>query len=120
MLNSYKELTVWQKSIELVVGAYHLTKLFPKEETYGLISQMRRAATSIPANIAEGYSRGHRLEYIQFIRIAFGSGAELETHLVIAKRLNFAPAKEFEKIEGLLSEVMKMLHALFDNLNPKP
>ena len=74
MLTSYKELTVWQKSIELVVEVYRITDSFPKSELYGLVSQMRRAAVSIPSNIAEGYSRGHRPEYIQFIRVAFGSG----------------------------------------------
>ena len=122
MLNSYRELTVWQKSIDLVIGIYTLTKRFPKEELFGITSQIRRAAVSIPANIAEGYSRKHRLEYMQFLRISFASGAELETHLLIAKRLNLASESSFEKIESLLTEVMKMLNALIATLNthPKP
>jgi len=85
-MNSYRDLIVWQKSIELVIEIYHLTDLFPKSEIYGLTSQMRRCAVSIPSNIAEGYSRKHRQEYIHFIRIALSSGAELETQIVIAKK----------------------------------
>jgi len=100
---------VWQKSIDLVIEIYRLTKIFPREELYGLISQIKRAATSIPANIAEGYTRKHLQEYKQFIRIAFSSGAELETHLIIAKRLKFASQDEFKKSELLLIEIMKML-----------
>ncbi|GIW67473.1 MAG: hypothetical protein KatS3mg096_341 [Candidatus Parcubacteria bacterium] len=84
---SYKDLLVWQKAIELVMEIYELTKYFPKEETYGLVSQIKRAAVSIPANIAEGRSRRTRKDFIQFLRIAYASGAELETHLEIAKRL---------------------------------
>ena len=72
-MNSYKDLIVWQKSIELVIGIYKMTDKFPKSELYGLTSQIRRAAVSISSNIAEGYTRKHRLEYIQFLRIAFGS-----------------------------------------------
>lgn len=110
MINSYKQLVVWQKSIELVIEIYHLTKLFPKEELYGLISQMRRAAVSIPSNIAEGFARKHRQEYLQFIRIAFGSGAELETQIIIAQRLQFASKEKFLRAEQLLTEIMKMLN----------
>jgi len=119
-MNSYKELKVWQKSIELVLEIYRLTKLFPKDELYGLTNQMRRATISIPSNIAEGYSRKHRQEYTQFIRIAFGSGAELETQLILAKKLKFAHDIEFNKSEGLLSEIMKMLNKLISVLVAKP
>ncbi len=119
-MNSYKDLTVWQKSVELIVEIYRLTGLFPKNELYGLTSQIRRAATSIPANIAEGYARKHRQEYTQFIRIAFGSGAELETHLFVAKKLAFIEEKEFNKSEALLVEVMKMLKKFIDSLVAKP
>ena len=72
---SYKELIVWQKSVELVEHIYHLTKKFPKEEVYGLVSQMRRASVSIPSNIAEGRLRRSKKDFIQFLQIAFGSGA---------------------------------------------
>ncbi|MEK7498918.1 MAG: four helix bundle protein [Patescibacteria group bacterium] len=120
MLTSYQELNVWKKSIELVTKIYILTKLYPKEELYGMTSQSRRAAISIPSNIAEGYTRKHRQEYIQFTRIAFASGAELETQLVIAKKLQLAPEKEFQKSEELLNEIMKMLNKLLDTLVAKP
>jgi len=115
-MNSYKDLIVWQKSIDLVVEIYRLTDLFPKSEIYGLTNQMRRSAVSIPSNIAEGYNRKHRQEYIQFIRIAFGSGAELETQIIIAKKLEFAPMADFEKTEKLLEEIMKMLNKLVSTL----
>ena len=118
MLTSYKELTVWQKSIELVVEVYRITDSFPKSELYGLVSQMRRAAVSIPSNIVEGYSRGHRPEYIQFIRVAFGSGAELETQMIIAKKLELVFEDKLKKAELLLDEVMRMLNKLVATLNP--
>lgn len=115
-MNSYKELIVWQKSIELVVEIYQLTDKFPKSELYGLTSQMKRAAVSIPSNIAEGYIRKHHREYIQFLRIAFGSGGELETQIIVAKKLKFTANKNFEKSENLLEEIMKMLNKLISNL----
>jgi four helix bundle protein len=115
-MNSYQELIVWQKSIDLVAEIYKLTESFPNNEMYGLTSQMRRAAVSIPANIAEGFCRKHKQEYAQFVRIAFGSGGELETHLVIAKRLGFVDVEKYEKIEPLLLEVMKMLNKLIQSL----
>ena len=120
MLASYRELAVWQRGIELVVEMYRLTALFPKTEFYGLTNQMRRAAVSIPANIAEGYGRGHRQEYVRFLHIAFASGAELETHIAIAQKLNFATPQEYRRAEELLTEMMKMLRRLIVTLNPKP
>ena len=115
-INSYKDLTVWQKAFNLVIEIYKLTDEFPKSELYGLTSQMRRAAISIPSNIAEGFTRKHRKEYTQFISIAFGSGAELETQLLLAKTLKLAPEKEFKVSEGLLEEVMKMSNSLLKKL----
>ena len=85
---SYKDLIVWKKSMELVKEIYYLTGKFPKDETYGLISQMQRAAVAIPSNIAEVYLRGHRKEYIQFLSIALRSAAELETQILICKSLD--------------------------------
>ena len=120
MLTSYQDLKVWQKSIELVIEIYRITKLYPKDELYGMVSQTRRAATSIPANIAEGYTRKHRQEYLQFLRISFASGAELETHLIIARKVNFLPAGEFERSEAMLNEIMKMLNGLINSLTTKP
>ena len=112
MINSYKDLIVWQKSIELVVEVYKLTDLYPKGELYGLTSQTCRAAVSIPSNIAEGYARKHRKEYAQFIRIAFSSGAELETQIIIAKKLGYANEYIFKRVDTLLLEVMNMLNSL--------
>ncbi len=86
-ITSYKDLEVWQKAVELVVQCYQITKGFPANEVYGLASQLQRAAVSVPANIAEGRSRRHNKEFIQYISIAYGSLAELETHIEIAKRL---------------------------------
>ncbi|MHB8918536.1 MAG: four helix bundle protein, partial [Desulfocucumaceae bacterium] len=88
-MESYKELEVWQKAITLVIELYKLTKCFPQEERYGLISQIQRAGVSVPANIAEGWGRGSTKEYIQYLRVSRGSLAELETHLIIAQKLNY-------------------------------
>lgn len=115
-LNSYKELIVWQKSIELVKEIYRTTDNFPKTEVYGLVSQMRRASVSMPSNIAEGYKRKNLKEYIQFLSIADGSGAELETQVIISKSLY--NKIDFENIEKLLLEVQKMLISLINKLNP--
>lgn len=111
-INSYKELIVWQKSIELVKNIYQLTAVFPKEEMYGIISQIRRAAVSIPSNIAEGYGRRSQKEYLQFFAIAYGSALELETQLIITKELNFAIEEKFKNAESLLNEVIKMLYVM--------
>ena len=119
-MQSYKELIVWQKSIELVTSLYGITEKFPKTELFGLTSQMRRSAVSSSANIAEGYARKQRAEYVQFLRIAFGSGAELETHLVIAKNLNFVTDQNVAQVSGLLDEVMRMLNTMISKLVAKP
>lgn len=112
MIKSYKDLIVWQKSYELSLLIYKLTRNFPKEEIYGLVSQMRRCAVSIPSNIVEGYARQRKLEYVQFLQISFASGAELETQLLIAKDLKYLSSQDFEESNGLLQEVMKMLNSL--------
>lgn len=109
-LKSYKELIVWQKSIELVKEVYLLTEVFPKSEMFGLISQMRRAAVSIPSNIAEGSGRKTIRDYAQFYSIAYGSALELETQIVIAKELKFAKKEQFVKVDSLLEEVLRMLN----------
>ena len=119
MLTSYQQLTVWQKAFELSIKIFKITSTFPKSELYGLVSQMRRRAVSIPSNIAEGYARGYRQEYIQFLRTAFASGAELETQLLIAKELKFLNTQEFEDISNLLTEVQKMLNKLISSLKSR-
>lgn len=115
-LTSYKDLKVWQKSVELAVDVYTVTKTFPKEELYGLTSQIRRAAFAIPANIAEGYARRHLAEYRQFLRIAFSSGAELETHFLIAYKVHLLRKQDFDRLSSNLSEVMRMLNGLMGKL----
>lgn len=116
--NTYKDLIVWKKSIELTIEVYTLTKQFPKEEIYGLIAQMRRAAISIPSNIAEGKLRNTEKESRRFFLIAFGSGGELETQIEIAKQLEGMKNLDYTKVESLLEEVMKMLNKMISNLNP--
>ncbi len=116
-ITTYKDLIVWQKAMELVVEVYKLTELFPKSEIYGLVSQMRRCVVSIPSNIAEGRRRGSRKDYRHFLLISYGSGAELETQIEIAKRLMFSKSDDFVKIDALLSEIMKMLNRIISNLN---
>ncbi|OGK08506.1 hypothetical protein A2767_05410 [Candidatus Roizmanbacteria bacterium RIFCSPHIGHO2_01_FULL_35_10] len=115
-MKSYKELIVWQKAISLTELIYKTTWNFPKAEIYGLTSQIRRCSVAIPSNIAEGFHRGHRNEYIQFLRIAYSSGAELETQLLIALRINYLKQEEFEKLNNLLQEIMKMLNVLIFKL----
>ena len=117
MIHSYNELIVWQKSMALVKEIYSLTSYYPKEEMYGLISQTRRSAISIPSNIAEGRYRGTKKDYTQFLRIAYGSGAELETQIEIAKMLYENRKLNFEKVDDLLLEVMKMLNKIIRTLN---
>ena len=116
-INSYKNLIVWQKSMDLVEAIYDLTKYFPREEIYGLTSQIRRSAISIPSNIAEGRRRGSRKDYCQFLIIAYSSGAELETQIEIAKRLKFIDSSNYSKLDNLLDEVMKMLNKMLNNSN---
>jgi four helix bundle protein len=119
-MQSHKDLIVWQKSIDLVVLVYELTDKFSKSEQYGLTSQMRRAAVSIPSNIAEGYTRKHRKEYLQFLSVSDASASELETQLIIAKRLGFADEKNIEVVQVKLDEVMRMLNGLIVSLSPQP
>lgn len=111
-LKSYKELIVWQKSIQLSKLVFILTSTFPQSELYGLISQIRRAVVAIASNIAEGSGRGGIKEYIQFCHIAYGSALELETQLIISKDLGFATSQDFDKVYELLQEILKMLKAM--------
>lgn len=117
-IKSYRDLIVWKKSMELVVVIYKLTEKFPKTEIYGLTSQMRRAAVSIPSNIAEGRRRGTRKDFRNFIITAYGSESELETQIEIAKRLSLCEISEFKNIDVLISEVMKMLNRFITSLQP--
>lgn len=115
-MKSYKELIVWQKSLDLAILIFDATKLFPKSELYGLVSQTRRAAVSIPSNIAEGFCRGSKAEFRQFLQIAFGSGAELETQLAIAKNTGMLDEKSYNTLTAQLEEIMKMLNKMISNI----
>lgn len=115
-IHSYKELIVWQKAMDLVTLIYCLTNKFPDSEKYGIISQMRRSAVSIPSNIAEGRRRSTRKDYCNFLNIAYGSGAELETQIEISTRLGFGDKISYNKIDGLLLEIMKMLNKMISGL----
>ena len=116
--SSYKKLVVWQRSIVLVNEIYKLTSGLPSTEKFGLTSQMRRCAVSIPSNIAEGYRRKNRGEYLHFLSIADSSSAELETQIIICKS-NF-PRLEFTRAEDLLEEIQKMLFVMTRKLSNKP
>ena len=113
---TYKDLIVWQRSMELVVAIYKLTDQFPSAEKYGLAAQMRRSAVSILSNIAEGRRRSTRKDYRQFLIIAYGSGAELETQLEITKRLSLGSSEHLNESERLLAEIMRMLNKVLSIL----
>lgn len=115
-VQSYKDLIVWQKAVNLVLEIYKFTEILPRDEKFGLISQIKRAAVSIPSNIAEGRLRGTRRDFAQFLRIAFGSGAELETQLEISKRLGFGADIDYNKLEVALEEIMKILNVMIRKL----
>ncbi|MEK7219103.1 MAG: four helix bundle protein [Patescibacteria group bacterium] len=117
MINDYKKLQVWGKAMDLVVAIYDITKNFPSDEKFGLTSQIRRAAVSMPSNIAEGKMRGGDVEFKRFLFIAFASGAELETQIDIAKRISETSKINYSKVDILLSETMKMLNSLIKKLD---
>ena len=110
--NSYKDLIVWQKGITLVKRIYQMSQAFPSEERFGLVSQMRRAAVSIPSNIAEGQARHTTGEFVQFISNAEGSVAELDTQLIISIELGYCAQSELGEHFELISELRRMLNAL--------
>ena len=110
--NSYRDLMVWQKGIALVKRIYQITRMFPADERFGLVSQMRRAAVSIPSNIAEGQARHTTGEFVQFVSHAEGSVAELDTQLTLAIELGFCTATEVGDVFDLVMELQKMLNAL--------
>ena len=111
-MKSHKDLRVWQKSMEHVTNIYAVTRSFPKDEQFGIVSQMRRAAVSIPSNISEGYGRLYNKETIKFLSNALGSATELETQVIIAKNLDFIPIEDAEKLLQEIQEIVRMLTAL--------
>jgi four helix bundle protein len=119
MLKNYKELKVWQRSYQLCLEIYRTTKEFPKEERYGLTSQIRRATVSVHSNIAEGYGRKTTPEYIQFLYIAYGSSCELETQILLSGSLGYITAGKLEILLEGIGEIERMLKALIKSLERK-
>ncbi|MCA6436591.1 MAG: four helix bundle protein [Bacteroidota bacterium] len=117
--STYKDLIAWQKSIALVTDVYSLTKKFPIDERYGLVSQLNKAVISVPSNIAEGWGRELSKNYLQFLRIARGSLMEVETMVLISKNLNFISEKEFIETQNKIEEVGKILQGLIKSINQK-
>jgi four helix bundle protein len=116
---SFKELQIWQRGIGLVKTIYDITKVYPREELYGLVSQTRRSAISIPANIAEGFTRFHDKEFMQFLYVALGSGAECVTHLTIAEQLRYVTAKQTEPVVQEIDEIGRMIMALIKKIKTR-
>ncbi len=111
-MQDFHTLKVWEKAHQLTLDVYRATAVFPKEETYGLTSQIRRASSSIPANIAEGCGRGGNAEFKQFLQIAMGSAGELEYHLLLARDLHYLTTADYDRLIASVIEVKKMLTAL--------
>jgi four helix bundle protein len=114
---SYKDLNIWKRSIKVVEEIYKMTKNFPKEEIYGLTSQLRRSAVSIPSNISEGFARFYNKEYRQFLFISLGSCAELSTQIIIALRLGYLESKKANQLLNEIDEISKMTMNLIKKLN---
>ena len=117
MINDYKDLIVWQKSMDLTCEIYKITKSLPSEERYCLVDQMRRAVISVPSNISEGYGRSSRNEFSRFLSIAHGSLRELETQIIICQRLNYLDNQITLNILSKISEVGRLLGGLKSKLN---
>jgi four helix bundle protein len=115
-IRSYRDLKIWQRGIELAKMVYALTRKFPKYETYGLADQLRRSVVSVPSNVAEGQARQHTGEFRQFLYMALGSLAEVDTQIVIALEMEYISAQEANDIQNLIVELQKMIHALVARL----
>jgi four helix bundle protein len=116
MLRNFKELKVWQKAYQLCLDIYGMTKDFPKDEKYGLTSQIRRAAVSVPSNIAEGYGRKTTAEYIRALYIAYGSNCELETQMLLSGDLGFIGKEDLSRLHEEIGDVERMLKGLIKSL----
>lgn len=119
MIKNYKGLKVWQKAYQLCIKTYKITKGFPKEERYGLTSQIRRAAVSVPSNIAEGYGRKTTQEYIQALYIAYGSNCELETQILLSGDLGYIKSDDLKNLQRDIGDIERMLKALIKSLENK-
>ncbi|MBZ5513781.1 MAG: four helix bundle protein [Acidobacteriia bacterium] len=118
-VKDYKELEVWQKAVDLATSLYEVTRGFPDTEKFGLVVQVRRAATSVPANIAEGWGRGSTREYVQFLHVARGSLLELETHLIIAQKLAYLSRERSEVAHQQVKSISMMLNRLIGALRAR-
>ena len=116
-MKDFHELKVWQKAHQLTLAVYQITAPFPREELYGLTSQLRRSAASIPANLAEGCGRNGDAEFARFCSIALGSASELEYHLLLARDLKLIQPRDYEELAARVTELKRMLTALFQKLN---
>jgi len=119
MLRNYKDLNVWQKAYNFCLDVYRVTKKFPKEENFCMVSQMRRAAISVPSNIAEGYGRKTTKEYIQFLYIAYGSLCELETQILLSGDLEYLESEQLLEFQSGLGDIERMLKSLIRSLEKK-
>ncbi len=115
-IKGFRTLKAWKKAYDLTLEIYRLTKKFPKEETYALALQLQRAAVSVPANIAEGYERNHRKEYLQFLYIAKGSLGEVETYLLLAKDLGYLIDTEYAAANEIREETSRIIKGLIKSL----
>jgi len=115
-INTFKDLLIWQKGMDIVLEVYKIVASFPAEEKYGLTSQIKRSAISIPSNIAEGWGRNSSKSYAQFLKIARGSLLELETQIIIAHRLTLLGEDDFEKLSYIITEESKMLNAFIKKI----
>ena len=118
-METHKDLRVWQQSIEMVTSIYLMTKAFPKDELFGLVSQMRRAAVSVPSNIAEGYARGSDKEKLHFLRISSGSMSEIETQLLLSLNLGYVSQEAFDELSEKVTSLWKQLNALVSSLKKR-
>lgn len=116
-VKGFRTLNAWKKAYELPLEIYRLSRKFPKEETYALASQLQRAAVSVPANIAEGYERNHRKEYLQFLYIAKGSLGEVETYLLLATDLGYLTANEYACTSEIRKETSRLIKGLIKSLS---
>lgn len=118
-VRSYRDLKVWQVGMQLAEDCYRVTRRFPREEMFGMTSQIRRAASSIPANIAEGWGRSGTREYMQFLRVAQGSLKELETHLILCQRVGLLAREPEQKLLKVTGDLGKMIRSLINSLGRK-
>lgn len=118
-METHKDLRVWQQSIEMVTSIYMMTQSFPKEETFGLVLQLRRASVSVPSNIAEGYARGTDKEKLHFLRISSGSMSEVETQLLLGLNLGYIGQEKYNELSEIVTSVWKQLNSLISSIKKR-